>query len=278
MKTITGKPLFEAFKELNKQLDSNAYKEITGGKGGKLGLTDIKPAYLPEQLLELFGPYGYGWGFELLDMNTKARTVKRSAGYEEEEYVTTCKIGAWYRFEVDGVIHKSDLMIGTGGSDNTQIEWAEKGALTSAIGTAWFFAGYQLDVYKGLRSHKKTSGGTKQETKTTTETQTTSTEHKPLSEDQAKYFPQIKVALDKMYGADIEKKKTLIKRLTAFTNKDGKEIPGIEDYRKKDGQWLKILCKNIEKMAADMDKDLPVMCEYCQKTDGTHEEGCPERF
>lgn len=157
MKTLTGKPLLAAFAELNKQLEPNAYKEITGGKGGKLGLTDIKPAYLPEQLLELFGPYGWGWGFDLLEMKTIDRQAKRSAGYEETEYVSTCKIAAWFRFDVEGSIQKSDAMIGTGGSDNTQIEWAEKGAITSALGTAWFFAGYQLDVYKGLRSHSKTS-------------------------------------------------------------------------------------------------------------------------
>jgi hypothetical protein len=70
-----------------------------------------------------------------------------------------------------------------------------------------------------------------------------------LTPDQIKFFPRIKIALDSLYGTDTDMKKTLIKRLTAFTNKDGKEIPGIEDYRKKDGMGLKILCSAIEKQA-----------------------------
>jgi hypothetical protein len=88
--------------------------------------------------------------------------------------------------------------------------------------------------------------------------------HTELTEDQKKYFPRIKAALDTLYGDNTEQKKTLIKRLTAFTNKEGKEIPGIEDYRKKDGKGLQILCNQIEKLAADAKKELPQFCTECR--------------
>jgi len=257
VKTITGKPLLEAFAELNKQLESNAYKEITGGKGGKLGLTDIKPAYLPEQLLELFGPYGYGWGFDLIQMKTIDRQVKRNAGYEETEYVTTCTLGCWYRFEVDGVIHKSDHMLGTGGSDNTQIEWAEKGALTSAIGTAWFFAGYQLDVYKGLRSHKKTSGGTAPQGQSTTPDLQPSTTMAVVNQ-------QLHDDLAAHCLGDTEKMDTLLKRLSHYTDDNSKEYSfGLDRLSKTSEKWAAKVHKALkahiqaEAQAAATQADIP---------------------
>lgn len=153
LKTITGKDLFEAFRELDRQLPAHAYKKIEGGKGGKLGLTDIIPAFLPDLLLELFGPIGYGWGFHLDAMESSSKTVERKGGYTEEEVTATCKLSIWYRFLRDGEPAMSDPVPATGGSTNTLVEWAMKGALTNALGCAWFFAGYQLSVYKNERSH-----------------------------------------------------------------------------------------------------------------------------
>jgi hypothetical protein len=153
LKTLTGKDLFEAFRELDKQLPQHAYKKIEGGKGGKLGLTDIIPAFLPDLLLELFGPIGYGWGFTLQSMESSSKTVERSKGYTEEEVTATCQLSIWYRFMREGELVVSDPVPATGGSTNTQVEWAMKGALTNALGCAWFFAGYQLSVYKNERSH-----------------------------------------------------------------------------------------------------------------------------
>jgi len=86
-----------------------------------------------------------------------------------------------------------------------------------------------------------------------------------LSPEQTRCFSLIKAALDKIYGGDVAAKKTLIRRLTTFTNKEGKEIQGIEDYRKKSGKGLEILTKQIEKMAADMAEDIPDFCSECHK-------------
>jgi hypothetical protein len=52
----------------------------------------------------------------------------------------------------------SDPISATGGNTNTLVEWAMKGALTNALGCAWFFAGYQLSVYKNERSHNGNGG------------------------------------------------------------------------------------------------------------------------
>ena len=105
LKTLTGRDLFEAFRELDRQLPQNAYKKIEGGNGGKLGLTDIIPAFLPDLLLELFGPIGYGWGFNLDSMESTSKTVERSKGYTEDEVTATCKLSIWYRF-----LHKGETV------------------------------------------------------------------------------------------------------------------------------------------------------------------------
>ena len=90
-------------------------------------------------------------------------------------------------------------------------------------------------------------------------------EKKPLSAEQQRYFPRAKAALDLLYGTDTEQKKTLIRRLTTFTNKEGKVINGVEDYRLKDGKGLQILVQQIEKMAADQAQGLPELCSACRE-------------
>jgi len=152
--TITGMDLFRAFKELDRQLPPHAYKKIEAGKGGKLGLTDIIPAFLPELLMELFGPIGLGWGFKIQDMQTVTASVERKGGYTDTEFTATCRIACWYAYLSADALHQSQPIEATGASTNTQIEWAMKGAITNALGAAWFFAGYQLSVYKDERSHK----------------------------------------------------------------------------------------------------------------------------
>lgn len=153
LKTLTGMDLFEAFRELDRQLPKNAYKAIEGGKGQTLGLTDIIPAFLPDLLMELFGPLGFGWCFEIDRMETDSKTVERKGGYTEETFTATCQISIWYVFLQDRELKTSAKIHATGASTNASIEWAMKGALTNALGCAWFFCGYQLSVYKGERSH-----------------------------------------------------------------------------------------------------------------------------
>lgn len=153
IKTLTGLTLEDAYTRLDRLLPDNAYKAITGGKGAKLDLTDIQPAFLPELLTELFGFIGWGWGFDVKMSDTKAEMVKRK-DYEELEYLASCTITPWYRvLNEKGEILFCSLPTTPGANKNTSQEWAEKGAVTNALGTAWSFAGYQKSVYKGERGH-----------------------------------------------------------------------------------------------------------------------------
>ncbi len=156
-KTLTGKPLMEAIRELDRELEPHAYKAIEGGKARAIGLTDILPAYLHELVSEMFGALGVGWWFEIIDLKTRIIADDDS---KKESFTSTCIIKVHYRYDDPDcapITQVSMPIYGSGGSTNTQIEWAEKGAITSGLATAWSFAGYQISVYKGKRSHK-TSG------------------------------------------------------------------------------------------------------------------------
>lgn len=157
--TLAGIPIIKAFQMLDDPLPPDAYKAIIGGKGQKLDLTDIKPAYLPELLARVFGPVGVGWGFELRAMQSERG--KTSGGHDVWE--SRCNVAIWYRYvdKRDSKTYISDSQEVSGGSDNSEREWAEKGAITNALGTAWFFAGYQISVFKGLRSHRTEATGSK---------------------------------------------------------------------------------------------------------------------
>jgi len=109
---------------------------------------------------------------------------------------------------------------------------------------------------------------------------------KKLTESQAEYFPRVKAALDTIHGTDVDAKKATLKEQTAFTTKDGKDVEGVEDYRKLDGKRLEILCHKLEVLAKKKDEKpitedgSPVIdvCENCGERineDGTgHLEGC----
>lgn len=149
--TLTGKDLLEAFKALDDELPAAAYKAIGGGKGERLGLTDIVPAYLPEKLLELFGPLGFGWTFGISKLESTLGKDRNGGDVWTANALVDVSYMAIYE---SGKEILSEKFSAPGGSDNSKREWAEKGAITNALGTAWFFAGYQLSVYKGLRGHE----------------------------------------------------------------------------------------------------------------------------
>lgn len=153
-KTFSGIPLCEVQQRLDVELEARAYKEIRGGKGQKLGLTDIAPAYLPDTLGFLFGPLGIGWGFEVLNMASSPEQVERQSGYTDTEWSARCDVRPWYAvISSEGKMHRAEMPNCPGASKNSMREWAEKGAVTNALGTAFFFLGWQMSVYKGKRSH-----------------------------------------------------------------------------------------------------------------------------
>lgn len=256
MKTITGLDLIAAFHKLDDCLPPKAYKEITGGKGGKMGLTDINPGFLPPLLLDLFGPCGYGWGYDLISMHTKAQIVKRNSGYEEEEFISTCEIRVWYRFDLDGQIIKSDPIPARGGSTNTQIEWAEKGAITYALGTAWFMAGYQVAVYKGERSHKDFGGGSQKQ-----QPQQTQPSHPTFNREAVNN--NIRNLLHRAGCKDAQQAGDMVAELTTFKGKDGNMVAGKRDYKALSDKAAEILVKSLEKIVTANAPQEREVCHNC---------------
>ena len=141
--TLTGMKIMDAIKKLNERLEDKAYKEIPMGK---FKLTDISPAYLIEKLTEIFGPCGIGWmyHFDRDDINCTVSEPWQS---------TVIGFQFYYIVVWGGETHKIGPILATGGSRNSKnIEYALKGAITNALGTAAHRLGWQIDVYKGLRT------------------------------------------------------------------------------------------------------------------------------
>jgi len=141
--TFAGLPLEKALKELDRLLPPAAYRPISGGSGQKAGLTDISPSYSMELINELFGPVGLGWGYEELEF-------MRDGAY------CAVKLRVWYTLynETGELTDTVELTARGGNSNGGNREWAEKGALTNALGAAWSLVGLQSSVYKGLRGHE----------------------------------------------------------------------------------------------------------------------------
>ena len=172
LETIAGIEIMEAFRKLDYEMEPNAYKKIEGGKAGRMNLTDINPGYLPTQLLEIFGPLGFGWGYDLICLESELNDVVRASGKADKEWRARATVAIWYRLRSGEEVFKSDPISAPGGSTNTQQEWAEKGAITCALGAAWFFAGYQVSVYQNKRSHESVRKPKPQQRKPETKTAT----------------------------------------------------------------------------------------------------------
>lgn len=95
-----------------------------------------------------------------------------------------------------------------------------------------------------------------------------------LSDDQQKYFPRIKTALDTLFGSDVAAKKKEIAALTEFKGKDDKMASGVEDYRKLDGKRLEILCKKLESTVEQAQKNA-TLCNECRQPVTDHAPSCP---
>ena len=151
IKTLTGMTIMDALTALNKQLEPNAYRGVSYGG---MSFTDIKPGYLIEALNMIFGPCGYGWTFKFHTDNVKCvegKTEKGKLIYN----ATIIGFEFFYSVKMDEKKVEIGPILSTGGSSNARQEFALKGAVTNAIGNAVHRLGWQIDVYKGLRSHTK---------------------------------------------------------------------------------------------------------------------------
>jgi hypothetical protein len=142
-KTLTGITLGEAYARIDADLGAKAYSEIaTGGKK----LTDIKPPYVYEMMSELFGPLGIGWGYELLEHEyIGSRQYKAQSGKTITEHGASATVRCWYALEGGVVITIGSM---TGGSKNSERNYAESGAITNAIGKCLSMFGVQRHIYK----------------------------------------------------------------------------------------------------------------------------------
>lgn len=143
MTTVKGIPLAEAFALLDQDLPEGAYAPIQGGPGAAAGLTDIEASYLWETLLQVFGPLGVGWGYEIVE-----ESHVPAAARDAYQALVTVETWYWYKSR-EGEIKKSAPWTAFGGSENRVLTWARKGALTNALSSAWALAGWQLHIYKG---------------------------------------------------------------------------------------------------------------------------------
>ncbi|GAP11859.1 hypothetical protein BECAL_03053 [Bellilinea caldifistulae] len=152
--TLTGLTLDEAIQQLDQELPAGAYKAVPGA----VDLTDIDPNWMRKTLNHVFGLCGYGWGYEYdpanLEYRYESRTNARGNEYGVWSAVLT-HLKFWYRLQNDtaSVTHVCSIHA-SGASENANIAYAMKGAITNALGNAVSNIGFQESVYLGLRSHK----------------------------------------------------------------------------------------------------------------------------
>jgi hypothetical protein len=142
--TFTGIPAGEIPARLAEPFtDPRAYKGVPGGAD----LTDINTGHMLERVTQVFGPKGLGWNFlfskddvEITSPSDKRVLVRLK--YAVFQYILFTAEGQSQVFEIV-----------TSGANANNIEYAEEGARTSALGAAIKGLCFQLPVYKGLLDH-----------------------------------------------------------------------------------------------------------------------------
>jgi hypothetical protein len=155
--TLTGFSLEQAIELLDQELPAGAYKALPGA----VDLTDIDPNWMRKTLNHVFGLCGWGWGYEFDPQNLTYRyeTRETARGGERGVYVAIIShLRFWYRL-IDGNTTATCSVHATGASENANIAYAMKGALSNAIGNAVSNIGFQESVYLGLRSHRDFPNG-----------------------------------------------------------------------------------------------------------------------
>ncbi len=150
--TLTGLALEEAIQLLDQELPAAAYKALPGA----VDLTDIDPNWMRKTLNRVFGICGWGWGYEYdpKDLEYRYESRTNSKGNDYGVYVAVLThLRFWYRLVSNGSTIECSVHA-TGASENANIAYAMKGALSNALGNAVSNIGFQESVYLGLRSHK----------------------------------------------------------------------------------------------------------------------------
>jgi len=154
-KTLTGMTFNEVLRKMGEVLPPQAYKEI---QGQGVALTDIDPNYLTPVLVKCFGLPGAGWWYDydasLVHHDRETKVNRNNKEYTIVE-VGIPKFSLWYRYvDADGNICVSEPIVANGASDNRNLSYAMKGALTNALSQAVTKMLWQLLVYQGKLDHK----------------------------------------------------------------------------------------------------------------------------
>lgn len=145
--TLMGYTMGEAIAKLDEALEPAAYKAVPGA----VDLTDIKPAWLTAYLNQVFGIAGFGWWFSW-DRNDLVVTPYESKG--RQLYAATLdRLEFYFRLLVGDQLIVAGPVLANGGSDNSEREYAVRGAITNALGGAASKLGWQLSVYQDKRGH-----------------------------------------------------------------------------------------------------------------------------
>lgn len=164
LKTLTGLTVEQIREKLDASLPPEAYTKIGGTK---LDLTDIDPNWMRRAYNGIFGLCGLGWGtsYETADL------VHELKGERENPAISIKKMILWYIL-VDDQGKEIRCEVPATGSNTSQqgnIGFAMKGALTNAMGNAASQMGWQESVYLGYRSHNDTKGSAPKATKKASE-------------------------------------------------------------------------------------------------------------
>jgi len=146
--TFTGIPVEEITGSLAELLPPTAFKPIAT----KTYLTDINTGHMLERATEVFGPRGIGWGlsYEPDHMIIMDNDVKLNDEGGKKKARPTARLAYakfWFMlYGADGEGFKAEII--TSGASQNEIEFAEEGARTAAIGSALKSLLFQNEVYK----------------------------------------------------------------------------------------------------------------------------------
>jgi len=153
-KTLQGISLDDLRIKLDASLPETAYKKIGGTK---LDLTDIDPGWMRRAFNSLFGLCGVGWG---IDYDTADLVLDYVGENSKNPMVAIKKLNLWFML-VDENRNQTKHSVPATGSNVSQqgnLAYALKGAVTNAIGNAASQLGWQESIYLGYRSHDNVSG------------------------------------------------------------------------------------------------------------------------
>jgi hypothetical protein len=214
-----------------KQPPPTALKEIQAGR--LKGKSDINPQWRYQAMTEQFGPCGLGWKY------TIDRLWTEPAG--KDEVFAFALISVYWKIGEPDIW--SDPIPGIGGSmlmemESKGLHASDEGykmAVTDALSVAMKMLGVAADVYMGKWDGSKYVD--RSDTKATSQPPPPKNEPGASQGKPPAFFVpkkhddldqrQMQVAIDKMltemYGEDAAAQ---LERLTSFTGKDGKQVPG----------------------------------------------------